>query len=250
MNHPTNPNPNLTLDQQIMGDVYTATEVMDNLTILCDDFGSRFGGTPGEKQAADFMKAKLEAYGLSNVHLEPIEYTGWRRGSVKLELLEPVQKEIPCITLPHSPPCNLEGTIVDLGEGAPDDFDARAAEIEGHIVLTTSEVKPKGSTRWVHRMEKHGRAILAGATGFIFVNHYPGYGPATGGVGHDGESLIPAISVSMEDGAYMQRLLKRYGRVKIRLTSTDQCEPMVSWNVVGELPGTQRPEQLIMLGCH
>jgi Zn-dependent M28 family amino/carboxypeptidase len=233
-----------------MGDVYTATEVMDNLTILCDDFGSRFGGTPGEKQAAEFMKAKLEAYGLSNVHLEPIEYIGWRRGQVKLELLEPVQKEIPCITLPHSPPCNLEGNIVDLGDGAPDDFDARAAEIEGNIVLTTSEVKPKGSSRWVHRMEKHGRAILAGATGFIFVNHYPGYGPATGGIGHDGESLIPAISVSMEDGAYMQRLLKRYGRLKIRLTSTDQCEPMVSWNVVGDLPGTQRPEQLIMLGCH
>ncbi|MCZ7665788.1 MAG: hypothetical protein M5U34_00410 [Chloroflexi bacterium] len=86
-------NPHLSLDRHIMGDVYTTTEVMDNLTVLCDEFGSRFGGTPGEKQAADFMKAKLEAYGLSNVHLEPIAYTGWRRGAVKLEILEPIQAE-------------------------------------------------------------------------------------------------------------------------------------------------------------
>lgn len=244
-------NPHLSLDRQIMGDVYTTTEVMDNLTILCDDFGSRFGGTPGEKLAADFMKTKLEEYGLSNVHLEPIEYIGWRRGEVKLEILEPVQMELPCITLPHSPPCQLEGTLVDLGEGAPEDFDKRSDEIKGNIVLTTSEVNPKGSTRWIHRMEKNGRAIVAGATGFIFVNHYPGYGPATGGIGHaDGASLIPGISLALEDGAFLQRLIKRHGGVKIRLTSSDQIEPMTSWNVVADLPGTQNPEQIVMLGCH
>ncbi len=244
-------NPYLSLDRQIMGDVYTTTEVMDNLTILCDDFGSRFGGTPGEKLAADFMKAKLEEYGLSNVHLEPIAYTGWRRGSVKLEILEPIQMEVPCITLPHSPPCALEGYVVDLGDGAPEDFDKRADEIKGKVVLVTSEVHPKDCKRWVHRMEKNGRAILAGATGFIFVNHYPGYGPATGGIGHaDGASLIPGISLALEDGAFMQRLIKRHGAVKIRLTSTDQIEPMTSWNVVADLPGTQRPEQLVLLGCH
>ena len=116
----TTNNPFLTIDQQIMGDVYTSTEVMDNLTILCDEFGSRFGGTPGEKQAADFMKAKLEAYGLKNVHLEPIEYIGWRRGEMKLEIVSPIQKVIPCITLPHSPPADLEGVIVDMGDGAPE----------------------------------------------------------------------------------------------------------------------------------
>ncbi len=244
-------NPHLSLDRHIMGDVYTTTEVMDNLTVLCDEFGSRFGGTPGEKQAADFMKAKLEAYGLSNVHLEPIAYTGWRRGAVKLEILEPIQAELPCITLPHSPPCELEGVVVDLGEGAPEDFDKRADEIKGKIVLTTSETHPAGSKRWVHRMEKNGRAILAGAVGFIFVNHYPGYGPATGGIGHaDGASLIPGISLALEDGAFLQRLIKRHGAVKIRLTSSDQIEAMTSWNVIAELPGKTQPEQLVMLGCH
>lgn len=248
----THNNPFLPIDRQIMGDVYTSTEAMDNLTILCDEFGSRFGGTPGEKQAADFMKAKLEAYGLQNVHLEPIEYIGWRRGTTKLEIVDPIQKVIPCISLPHSPPTDLTALIVDMGDGAPDDFDARTAEIAGKIVLTNSEVNPGGVKRWVHRNEKYGRSLLAGATGFIFVNHYPGFGPATGGIAPEdgGAALIPGISVSYEDGAYLQRLVKRHGAVKIHISSSDVCQPMTSWNVIADLPGQADNRQIIMLGSH
>lgn len=247
---PTN-NPFLTQDQQIVGDVYTSTEAMDNLTILCDDFGSRFAGTEGERQAAEFMKAKLEEYGLSNVHLEPVDYTGWTRGEARLEIVSPIHKVIPCISLPHSPPADLEAVIVDMGDGVPADFDERADEIKGNVVLTTSVVSPGDLKRWIHRSEKYGRSILAGAVGFIFVNHYPAYGPATGGIGFEGkEALIPGISVNLEDGRFIQRLIKRKGEVKIRLTTTDRCEPMTSWNVIGDLPGTKTPETVVMFGCH
>jgi hypothetical protein len=242
-------NPYLPIDQAMIGDTYTSNEIWDNLVTLTDEYGSRFGGTPGEKLAADFMKAKLEAYGLSNVHLEEIHYTGWRRGTAKLEILSPIQHELPCITLPHSPPANLEAELIDLQDGAPDDFDN--PDIVGKIVLTTSEVRPKNSPRWIHRNEKFGRSLLAGAVGFIFVNHYPGYGPATGGIGENGRAAaMPGISVAWEDGAYLQRLVQRYGRVRIRITSTDTIEPMTSWNVLGDLPGDLHPTQIIMLGCH
>ncbi len=245
-------NPFLAIDQQIVGDIYTSNELMDNLTILCDDFGSRFGGTPGERQAAEFMRDKLIAYGLSNVHLEPIDYIGWRRGTATLEITSPIQKTIPCITLPHSPPAQLEGVLVDMGDGAPDDFEERANEIAGKIVLTNSKTDPGDGKRWVHRNEKYGRSILAGATGFIFINHYPGFGPATGGIAPDkgGAAPVPGISVSYEDGTFLQRLIKRKGEVSIRLTSNDVIEPMVSWNVVAELRGQVDPNQIIMLGCH
>jgi Zn-dependent M28 family amino/carboxypeptidase len=243
-------NPFVALDQRIVGDCYTSTETMDNLVTLCDDFGSRFGGTDGERSAAEFAKAKMEEYGLSNVGLEPVEYVGWIRGQATLEIISPIQKTIPCISLPHSPPTTLEGIIVDVGDGAPEDFDRLADEIKGKIVMTTSVVSPRGSKRWIHRGEKYGRSLLAGATGFIFVNHYPGYGPATGGIGHDGEALVPGISISKEDGAYIRRLAKRSGEVQIRLTSTDQCRPLTSWNVIGELPGGEQPGQIVMVGCH
>jgi len=243
-------NPFLTIDRQIVGDGHTSTEALDNLIVLCDDFGSRFGGTEGERLAAEYLQARMKEYGLHDVHLEPVEYIGWKRGEVKLQVVSPVEKTIPCITLPHSPPADLEGTIIDLGDGAPEDFDERADEIKGKIVMTTSVVAPKGSRRWIHRGEKYGRSLLAGATAFIFVNHYPGYGPVTGGVGHDGEGLIPGIGLSEENGAYLQRLLKSHGEVRIRLTSTDHSEPMTSWNILGDLPGAEKPQEIVMLGSH
>jgi Zn-dependent M28 family amino/carboxypeptidase len=243
-------NPYLNIDRNMVGDTYTSPEIMDNLLVLCDDFGSRFGGTEGERQAAGFVKAKLEEYGLRNVHLEPVEYIGWTRGEARLEILSPVQMDIPCISLPHCPPANLEGLIVDMADGAPEDFDKRAQEIKSKIVLTTSDVSPKGSKRWIHRSEKYGRSLLAGAVGFIFVNHYPGYGPATGGIGHDGEGLVPGISISKEDGAFIQRLIKRKGQVRVRVVTTDHCEPMTAWNIMGDLPGSKHPDQVVMLGCH
>jgi Zn-dependent M28 family amino/carboxypeptidase len=242
--------PFLALDRKMAGDCYTNTEVMDNLITLCDNFGSRFGGTEGERLAAEFLQARLEAYGLQDVHLEPFDYSGWVRGQTTLEIVSPVQKTIPCISLPHSPATDMEGTIVDLGDGAPQDFAERAADIRGKIVLTTSVVSPRGSKRWVHRSEKYGRSLLAGASAFIFVNHYPGYGPATGSIGHDGQALIPGLSVCKEDGDYIRRLARRHGEVKVRIVSTDRCQPMTSWNVVGDLSGSKHPEEVIMIGSH
>jgi len=245
----------LAVEQQMVGDCYTSREVMDTLITLCDGFGSRFGGTEGERKAAEYLKARMEEYGLKDVHLEPVEYVGWIRGEAKLEIVSPIKRVIPCISLPHSPPARLEGVIVDMGDGAPEDFEDRADKItpdgsRGKIVMTTSVVNPKGSKRWIHRGEKYGRSLLAGATGFVFVNHYPGYGPATGGIGHGGEALAPGVSISMEDGAFLRRLAARSGEVRIRITSSDRCEPMTSWNVVGDLLGREQADQIVMLGSH
>ena len=244
-------NPFLSIDQQIVGDIYTSTETLYNLITLCDDFGSRFGGTTGERLAAEYIQRKMTVYGLVNVHQEPIEYLGWTRGEARLEVLHPINRTIPCISLPQSPPSKLEGEIIDMGEGAPDDFDSRASQIKGKIVMASSEINPKNTKRWVHRSEKFGRSVLAGATAFIFANHYPAYGPATGGVGFQGEAaLIPGISVSKEDGAYLQRLAKRDGPLKIRLVTSDTLAPMTSWNLVGDLLGDQFPQEIVMLGSH
>ena len=243
-------NPLLSVEQKIVGDIFTSTETMDNLITLCDDFGSRFGGTESERQSAEFFKAKMKAYGLSNVHREPVAYTGWIRGEAKLEIISPVQKTIPCITLPHSPPIELEGEILDMEDGAPADFDRLADDIRGKIVMTTSVVSPKDSKRWIHRGEKYGRSLLAGATGFVFVNHYPGYGPATGSIGRTGQAPIPGVSISREDGAFIQRIMKRKGTLNIRLVTTDKKQSMKSWNIVGDLPGQRYPDRIVMLGSH
>ena len=167
-------NPYKNLDQKIVGDSYTSSAALDNLAVLCDDFGSRFGGTTGERQTTEFIQQKFQEYGLSNIHLEPFEYLGWTRGKASFEIISPIQKTIPCITLPHSPPVDMEGTIIDMGVGAPEDFDSRADEINGKIVMTNSEINPKKSKRWIHRKEKLARSTLAGGSRIYFCQSLSG----------------------------------------------------------------------------
>ena len=247
-------NPYLDTDRQMIGDVYTSRELTENLIVLCDGLNGRFAGSEEEQAAATYIAEQLLAYGLPVVEKEAVTYTGWRRGTADLAVVEPLAKSISCITLPHSPPADLTADLVDVGDGSPEEFTAKAELLRGAFAMTTSVTYPGGSKRWIHRHEKYDRSMLAGAAGFIFVNHYPGYGPATGGVGpdelHSGEAAIPGISISHEDGEYLKRLLKKYGRVRLHLASSDAFFEAVSWNVIGELPGTAEDPDVVMLGCH
>ncbi len=233
----------------MLGDIHTSREMMDNLEILCDDFGSRFGGTTGEKLAAQFFRDKFKEYGLSNVKMEPYKYAAWTRGETTLEITSPVQHEIPCIALPYCPSATIETELISVGDGAPDDFKTARRRLKGKLVMATSKTPP-GVGRFVHRSEKYGRSALAGAAGFIFMNHYEGLGPATGSIADNREAIIPGISVGKEWGEYLQRLIRRKGSVRLKLKTRNRTRQRTSWNVVGELKGNTTPDEWVLVGCH
>src|SRR5687768_9087688 len=93
----------LDLERRMLGDLYTSMEVMENLETLCDDFGSRWGGSEGERLAADWLLRRLEGFGLVECRAEPFSYTSWTRGRASLRVLSPVERDLPCISLPMSP---------------------------------------------------------------------------------------------------------------------------------------------------
>jgi len=204
----------------MVGDIYTSREAMDNLTVLCDDFGSRFAGTPEEKKAADFIQQIFIRYGLKNVRLEAYPYAGWSRGQATLEIVEPVRKSIPCISLPYCPADETTAELISASYGSPAEYEGIGNEMAGKIVMALS-ASPPGLGRWVHRKEKYDRAILGGAVVFIFVSEHPGVGPETGSLQNDNIAPIPGISICKEDGALLLRLAERYGTVRLHVRTTD-----------------------------
>ncbi|TRO49022.1 M20/M25/M40 family metallo-hydrolase [Candidatus Bathyarchaeota archaeon] len=237
-------NPFSDVDRRILGEVYGSTETMENLVVLCDDYNSRWPGSGDDRRACDYMVAKLEEYGLEDVHLESLTLPGWNRGSSTLTVKSPKEKEIPCIALPHSASGGAEGDLVFLGDGPVDIYEKRGDEIDGNIVMVTSRT-PAGMGRSLHRNEKFQRSVLAGAAGFIFMNHYPTYGPPTGGI----SPIVPSIGVSYEEGSYLQRLLGRKGRVKLRIETECENVDVESWNVVADLPG-ELDDETVVYGGH
>jgi hypothetical protein len=237
-------NPHLEVDKKIMAEISTSSESMDNLEILCDVYGSRFPGTIGDYGSVKFMMEKLSEYGCENVHYETFEIPGWKRGQASLKLTSPIEKEFDVISLPHSVSGEIEATLIDLGEGHPDVYNRRKSEIDGNIAMVSSKV-PLGRDR-MHRSEKFSRSIMAGAKGWIFMNHYPAYGPPTGGV----SPIVPAIGISYEDGTFLRRLLKRQGEVTVKINTRDQNIPVKTYNVVADIPGKSNSDEYLITGCH
>jgi aminopeptidase YwaD len=230
---------------RVLGDIYGSNELLDNVVELCDEYDSRWPGSGMDKESCEYIAGKLRLYGLDNVHLEKFTIPGWIRGTSSLSVTEPKSKEVDCIALPMSSEGVVEAELVYLGAGPLGIYEVRKDEIEGKIVMVNSG-NPEGMTRYLHRSEKYQRCVLAGAAGWIFMNHYPAYGPPTGGI----SPIIPAVGVSYEDGMYLARMLERKGRVKLRLETRCKNLDVDTWNVVGDLKGTTGSDEWLVYGAH
>ena len=236
-------------EKALIGDVWQNNEVHENMLVMADEIGSRFAGTPSEKEAQRYMVEKLKGYGYEDARAEPFKYYGWRRGPVKLEMTAPAQREFTAISLAMSPGGTVEAEVIDLGTGSPEEFEAvDPAEVEGKIVICSSATSPKGKR--VHRRTKYGYAVEYGAAGFIFMNHNPGQLPPTGSLRPSyrmGGEII-GVGVSLETGSQMLRLAK--GKtLKVRLSDASRVIPgSESANIVAELPG--ETDEWIVVGGH
>ena len=231
--------------ERVLGDIYSSTEPLDNVIELCDEYESRWPGSGMDKASCEYMATKLREYGLENVHLEKFKIPGWIRESSSLEMTSPKSKTVDCIALPMSSQGVVEAELIYLGPGPIESYEEREDEIEGKIVMVNSG-NPRGMSRYLHRSEKYQRSVMAGAVGWIFMNHYPAYGPPTGGI----SPIIPAVGVSYEDGRYLARMLERGGRVKLRLETRCKNIEVETYNVIGDLKGTVGSDEWLVYGAH
>ncbi|MDP2858420.1 MAG: aminopeptidase, partial [Bacillota bacterium] len=237
------------IDRDIVGEVWTSTEAMDNLTALCS-FGSRFGGSESERLAVDHMVRKFTEYGMDKADREHFHHLGWMRGTATLETVSPVAKAFDCISLPHVGTQEVTGDLLYVGFGTPHEFDAVRDQMAGKIIMINTK-SPSYFPRPIHRKEKLGRAIEGGAHGIIFMRWDPGLLPETGSTYHDRECPIPVIGVSREVGEEMRRMGKGGEAIILKIGVQNQFKPQAdSWDVVGEIAGREYPDEIVVVGAH
>jgi len=218
--------------------------------------GSRMAGSEGERRAAEIVADAFERAGLSAVETRPFEMAAWERGSATLRVTAPgrdgaaATREFEALALPYSPGGSVTGELVDVGYGTPAEIDER--EVEGRIAVA-STTTPEGG-RFVHRMEKFGYALDAGAVGFVFVNHLDGQLPhripdlRRGGRGRrrrrlEGDRRV-APGVRGRRGRRVAAESSPAAQAELSVTAT--TEPGESRNVVGHA-GPDTDERLLLL---
>ena len=237
------------LDHYLIGEAWTSTEAYANLERLCD-FGSRFAGSAGGRAARDFILERFTAYGLSQARLEPFDFLAWTRGQCELRLLA-VQPRVmrSALALVYSPDADrLRAELADCGIGSERDF-AKHPEgaLRGKIVMVSTASPERGPT--IHRREKYGRAVAAGAAGFIYVNHKPGMLAETGSLRSGRMAEIPAIGLSYEDGWELSRWARRASPPPVvEMDVHNRAEMGQGFHVVGEIAGANG--ETIIAGAH
>lgn len=228
---------------------------------LCDEVGARFAGTDGLARAVDWAVAAMVRRGLINVHKEKVKVPRWRRGMATAEVLKPVHQALHPLALGGSvatPEAGVEAEIVVV-----DGFDALSAlgedAVRGKIVVFN---RPMMRTRdfagygEVVPMRSKGAVAAArlGAVAALYRSAGTGYYqlPHTGATRYeDNVPPIPFAAITNEDGDLLARQLARGGAVRVRLRLDAKLDGEVdSANVVGEVPGREKPNEIVLIGAH
>jgi aminopeptidase YwaD len=245
------------VDRHVIGEIWTSDVAYQSLKHLCDDIGHRFGGSDSEHNGAEYLASKMREYGLQNVHLEEFPMYSWERGECFLAMTEPVERSFSAISMPYAGTAEIDGDLIDVGEGEAPDFERLGDAIRGKIVLTDAETNRPGQTK-SHRTDKYRRAVEYGAIACIFINQNPGLLHITGALYarnpggdtvEDHTAAIPGIGVSFEAGMTIRRLAER-GNPKMTLRVRNSVYRSKSYNVVGDIPGNEKPDEIIVFGGH
>ncbi len=230
------------------------------LRSLTDEVGPRMSGTPGDARAVDWALAKMKSLGLVNVRAERVMVPHWERGEGSGSIVAPVQQSLILTALGGSvgtPEGGLEAEVLAVPSLQALE-DLPADKVRGKIVFFD---KPMARTRdgsgYGKAVDVRGKgAIAASKKGAIAVLiRSVGTGPArlphTGALRYvDDVPKIPAAALALPDADLLRRTLERGpARVKLNL-GCKQLDDAPSANVVGEVTGSETPDELVLLGAH
>jgi len=228
---------------------------MRRLQYLCDRIGNRVSGSASLERAIQWAASEMKAVGLENVQTPSVKVPRWVRGQESAIMLEPVNKPLTMIGLGMSvgtPKEGITGNVVAVSS-----FDELTAlgrsQVEGKIVLFNPPWLGYGQTV-MYRTGGPAAAAKLGAKA-VLVRSMTGTSlqtPHTGATGYqDGIPKIPAAALSVEDAAMIQRLTKSGVPVQVRLSmEAHQDADADSHNVMGEIRGREKPDEVVVLGGH
>jgi carboxypeptidase Q len=237
------------------------TVAYSRLADLTDRFGSRFSGSKSLEDAIDWILARLRSDGFANVRGEPAMVPHWVRGQESVTLTSPRVAPLHMIGLGMSVGTPAEGiTAPVLVVNSFDDLQKHAAEAKGKIVLFDSpfptNVPPMEGYRIAvaYRGGAPAAAAKVGAVAALIrsVSSFSIQNPHTGSTRYDSTvAKIPAAALSIEDAEMLHRMQDRGEKVAVTIKmEAHQLPDAPSRNVVAELRGSEKPDEVVVLGGH
>ena len=230
------------------------------LVHLADRIGNRLAGSAALDRAIAWAAQAMKDDG-HEVRTEPVTVPHWVRGAERASITAPIERSLAVLGLGGSvatPKGGLAAPVVVVRSW--DELDRQPERLKGAIVLYDVALpawdEEKGSGYGdVSRFRSRGpsRAAQLGAAGVLMrsITAHSLRTPHTGAL-HSDPALpkIPAAAVTVEDAQLIARLAAQ-GPVTVRMQlEAQQLPDAPSANVIGELRGRERPDEVVVIGAH
>lgn len=235
---------------------------------LSNKIGGRLSGSVNAQQAVEYTKAELEKLGLDRVWLQPVMVPKWTRGVKEYAYIQTgdaPSTQVNICALGGSvatPDTGLRAQVIEV-QGLEDLAHYGREQIEGKIVFFNRPMRAD----LIHTFEAYGgcvdqrysgaaEAAKYGAAGVIVrsLSHIIDEHPHTGSMSYGdlpNEKRIPAAAISTRDAEFLSSMLRLNKDLsfyyKMNCRNYDDVQ---SYNVIGEIKGTEKPEEVIVVGGH
>jgi len=259
---------------KILPVVMGSSPLEENLRRLTDEIGGRVTGSPEMAKAVEWGVGAFRAAGV-DVHTE--KYTlplTWSEGKTRVSGLA-IPRSVPpdfegtnffsmnpTMILravseawgPPTPEKGIVGKVVDVGYGSEAEF-ASLGSIWGAILLVHSDV----GTTWADLFNEYlrppdiiARAIKGGASAILWMGArerlllYRHTNSLNGKI-----DRIPQVIVAREDAIHLARLVATGQTLRVGISMPNKIGgPLEQQNVVGEIRGYGKPDEVVILGAH
>ena len=252
--------------RKIYDTALTEAKCYDWLKHLCKDIGGRLGGSPQAAAAVEYTRQVMDTLGLDSVWLQPCLTPHWVRGEQEQVRIVNSSKigtfEMKGCALGNSigtGPMGITAPVIEVR--SLDEVDSLGREhLEGKIVFYNRPLDP----RQINTFAAYGGAVDQRGAGASRAGKYGAVAaivrsmttkhddvPHTGGMYYEADvDTIPAVAISTNDADLLSRLLQEETVNVFVRTTCQVLEPVWSYSVIGEIRGSENPDEIIAVGGH
>lgn len=233
---------------------------------LSNKIGGRLSGSANAEKAVQYTKTQLETLGLDKVYLQEVMVPKWVRGEKETAYIQEGK------TKTHVPICALGGSVATPKNGLTaevvevhsiEELARLGDKLKGKIVFFNRAMEPENIETFIsyggcvdQRYAGAAAASKFGAVGTIVrsVNLRLDDFPHTGAQSYNGipkSQYIPTAAISTNGAELLSKKLKSNPKLKFYFKmSCQQLEDVLSYNVIGEIKGSENPENIMVVGGH
>ena len=257
---------------EIISDIYSVSlndsKSYDWLEYLSKNIGPRLSGSLNAERSVKWTKKTLESICLDSIWLQPVMVPKWVRGNFEYAFIE------------SSPGNTINVNVCALGGSIP----TPSSGIKSNVIEVKSfkELESLGKKNiknkivffnrpmqkeLINTFESYSNAVNQRYDGARIASKYGAlavivrsltlkydYVPHTGVMSYGNipiKSRIPAMAISTNDADLLSSLLNLNPNLKFFMKQNCRNFPdVLSYNVIGEIKGSKKPNDIILIGAH